>query len=147
MTEDEFDTLSGPEKKQRCLVSLTRKVALAQSAAENPGKLPNNLSIPPDRKRLREWYAPSLGLWTWSYVKLDYEHGVNKDLITAFYQALSDINDLTSTNNSQLKRQIKEQSLIIERLELRTVHLLQRISRIHVALKEAGFRDEDIRNL
>jgi hypothetical protein len=141
MTTNEIGRLSGFDKKSRTHVSLIRKVALAQTAAENPGSLPPGITIPLDRKRLREWHDPKIGLWPWADVKLDYEQGDNKEIIEAFFQALAEITDLRAGNQSKLRRELAEQKIIIGRLERRTAELLQRISRLQKIMADAGLHD------
>ncbi len=144
LTDDEWEQLNSREKKTRSYVSLVRKIALLQAAAENPSSFPADLSAPRNRKELREWSSTARGLWSWSYIKLDNPQGVNSDEIAAFFQALFDIDELKKGNQSKLRRQLTEKKVIIERLEARNIQLLEKIGKMHVVMSRAGLRYEDM---
>jgi len=135
LTPEQYRRLHWKTKERRSMVALRRKVAVLQEISTSLPRVLAEASLPDSRKALRDWRDPLRGLWSWVDVKLDNpSNEKNKDVIEAFFKALSDIDKLKRGKNSVLRRQVADKKAIIERLELRNIELLEEIARLRVRL-------------
>ncbi|WP_132533988.1 hypothetical protein [Rhizobium sp. PP-F2F-G48] len=116
MTSEQLRELAWDDKERHVLESLRRKVAIIVKFAENPSMVVAGLSIPRERKQLREWVDPERGLWPWKWPALDNpDHPKNGALIELFWAALDKIDAGPQDSRTNLQQDLRDREAIIAR--------------------------------